>query len=336
MTQKTQGTVGASLGAMWWTGSPGRGAGMCRHQQMGRGLTCLRKKKGARESRLCWWEIQALTFLIDVSKFRLQILIFASQNLFWASLVAQQPVSAGDVGSNSGLGRSPGGGNGKPPQYSCLGNSRDGGAWWAAVHGVARVRQDLATKQQQIYFTCSLPILAKDNLMLWIQVQNLRSHLWLLSIWNPIGFLLKIQPEPDSLLDYWNGLLVISQLPPLSPINYFQLGDQKEPLRHKLDHIFIVVVQSLSHVWLSETSWTAAHQASLSCLCSNSAFSPKLRVGCVLNPGEQKSWEFRGVLHHKAWRQGCSHPCNSLPDPVLCDGGTELSRGNELCERTLK
>ena len=188
MTQKTQGTIGASLGAVWWTGSPGRGAGMCRHQQVGRGLTCLKKKKGARESRLCWWEVQALTFLIDVSEFRLQILIFASQNLFWASLVAQQPVSAGDMGSNSGLGRSPGGGNGKPPQYSCLGNFRDRGAWWAAVHGVARVRQDLATKQQQIYFTCSLPILAKDNLMLWIQVQNLRSHLWLLSIWNPTGF----------------------------------------------------------------------------------------------------------------------------------------------------
>ena len=26
----------------------------------------------------------------------------------------------------------------------------DRGAWWATVHGVARVRHDLATKQQQI------------------------------------------------------------------------------------------------------------------------------------------------------------------------------------------
>ena len=31
-----------------------------------------------------------------------------------------------------------GGGNGKPLQCSCLENPRDGGAWWAAVHGVAK------------------------------------------------------------------------------------------------------------------------------------------------------------------------------------------------------
>ena len=29
-------------------------------------------------------------------------------------------------------------GNGTPLQYSCLGNSMDGGAWWAAVHEVAK------------------------------------------------------------------------------------------------------------------------------------------------------------------------------------------------------
>ena len=29
-------------------------------------------------------------------------------------------------------------GNGNPLQYSCLENPMDGGAWWAAVHGVAR------------------------------------------------------------------------------------------------------------------------------------------------------------------------------------------------------
>ena len=35
-----------------------------------------------------------------------------------------------------GLGRSPGEGNSKPLQYSCLENSMDRGAWWATVHGV--------------------------------------------------------------------------------------------------------------------------------------------------------------------------------------------------------
>ena len=31
-------------------------------------------------------------------------------------------------------------GNGTPLQYSCLENPTDGGAWWAAVHGVAKSR----------------------------------------------------------------------------------------------------------------------------------------------------------------------------------------------------
>ena len=34
-------------------------------------------------------------------------------------------------------------GNGNPLQYSCLANPMDGGAWWAAVHGVARSRTRL-------------------------------------------------------------------------------------------------------------------------------------------------------------------------------------------------
>ena len=35
-------------------------------------------------------------------------------------------------------------GNGTPLQYSCLENPMDGGAWWAAVHGVARSRARLS------------------------------------------------------------------------------------------------------------------------------------------------------------------------------------------------
>ena len=35
-------------------------------------------------------------------------------------------------------------GNGTPLQYSCLENPRDGGAWWAAVNGVAKSRARLS------------------------------------------------------------------------------------------------------------------------------------------------------------------------------------------------
>ena len=62
------------------------------------------------------------------------------------SMVKNPPANAGYAGSIPGLGRSPGEGNDNLPQYSCLGNHMDRGSWRATVHGVARVRQDLATK----------------------------------------------------------------------------------------------------------------------------------------------------------------------------------------------
>ena len=65
-----------------------------------------------------------------------------------SSAVKNPPANAGDakdVGSLPGPGRSPGGGNGNPLQYSCLENPLDGGAWWAAVHGVAQSHTGLST-----------------------------------------------------------------------------------------------------------------------------------------------------------------------------------------------
>ena len=48
--------------------------------------------------------------------------------------------NAGGMGLISGLGSSPGEGNGYPLQYSCLKNSKDRGAWQATVHGVSKSR----------------------------------------------------------------------------------------------------------------------------------------------------------------------------------------------------
>ena len=45
---------------------------------------------------------------------------------------------AGDEGSIHGLGRSPGGANGNPLQYSCLENPMDRGTWQVIVHRVAK------------------------------------------------------------------------------------------------------------------------------------------------------------------------------------------------------
>ena len=43
-------------------------------------------------------------------------------------------------------------GNGTPLQYSCLENPMDGGAWWAAVHGVAKTRTRLSDFTFTFYF----------------------------------------------------------------------------------------------------------------------------------------------------------------------------------------
>ena len=51
-------------------------------------------------------------------------------------MVKNLPVNTGDIKDmdlNPGMKRSPGGGNGKPFQSSCLENPMDRGAWWAMV-----------------------------------------------------------------------------------------------------------------------------------------------------------------------------------------------------------
>ena len=52
------------------------------------------------------------------------------------SVVKNPPANAGNVSLIPGSGRSPGEGNGKPLQYSCLSMNR--GGWWATVHGAAK------------------------------------------------------------------------------------------------------------------------------------------------------------------------------------------------------
>ena len=60
-------------------------------------------------------------------------------------------------------------GNGTPLQYSCLENPMDGGAWWAAVHGVAKSR----TRLSDFTFTFHFHALEKEmathsSVLAWI------------------------------------------------------------------------------------------------------------------------------------------------------------------------
>ena len=56
------------------------------------------------------------------------------------------PGASGDPGSIPGSGKSSGGGNGNPLQYSCRHYPMDRGAWWPTVHGGRK--DTLVTKQE--------------------------------------------------------------------------------------------------------------------------------------------------------------------------------------------
>ena len=76
-----------------------------------------------------------------------RFLILAKENWYQVSIclgfpggsvVKNLPADAGETGLIPGAGRSPGGGNGNPLQYSCLGNPMDRGAWRVTGHGVPK------------------------------------------------------------------------------------------------------------------------------------------------------------------------------------------------------
>ena len=52
--------------------------------------------------------------------------------------IKNPPTNEGDAGFIPGSGRSPGGGNGNPFQYSCWENPTDRGVWQATVHGIPK------------------------------------------------------------------------------------------------------------------------------------------------------------------------------------------------------
>ena len=72
------------------------------------------------------------------------VIILAPKGFPGGSEVKACACNAGDLGLIPGSGSSPGEGNGNPLQYSCLENPKDGGVWWAKVHGVAKSQTQLS------------------------------------------------------------------------------------------------------------------------------------------------------------------------------------------------
>ena len=80
--------------------------------------------------------------------FNLLCMLQASQGLR-----GNLPDNAGEAGSISGSGRSPGGGNGNPLSYSCLENLLDRGAWQATVHKVTKESDMTWMTEHAVCFT---------------------------------------------------------------------------------------------------------------------------------------------------------------------------------------
>ena len=105
--------------------------------------------------------------------------------LCWASQVVKNLTAnvrdIKDVGSIPGWGKSPGRGNGNLPQYSCLENPMDRGAWWALVHRVAKSQTPLKWFRTHAHMLCLIKVLLKTlNQMLlfrhWAISDSLQCH----------------------------------------------------------------------------------------------------------------------------------------------------------------
>ena len=120
--------------------------------------------------------------------------------------------NAGGAGSTPGSARCPGGGHGNPLQYSCLENPVDRGAWWAAVHKVAK---NLKWPSAHMWSTSGLCISLHGSILLPVLycLDNCEwlsdSHSVMPDSLQPCGLLSAriLCPWNSPGKEYWGGLL---------------------------------------------------------------------------------------------------------------------------------
>ena len=131
-------------------------------------------------------------------------------------------------------------GNGNPLQYSCLENHRDGGAWWAAIYGVAQSRTRLKWLSSSsrtkliIHVKCLLLLL----LLCRFSCVRLLATPWTAAHQTPpsMGF---------SMQDYWSGVPLPSLVKCLgSPISVSQYYENTQKGKSTKSPLFIKVRQN--------------------------------------------------------------------------------------------
>ena len=113
--------------------------------------------------------------------------------------------NARDVGLISGLGRSPGEGNGNPLQYSCLENSMDRGSWLATVHGVSKCQTLLSDEHTRTHTEILLSHKKERNNAICSDVDGLRLLYWVKSererqIPYDITYMWNLKYDPNELI----------------------------------------------------------------------------------------------------------------------------------------
>ena len=107
-----------------------------------------------------------------------------------------------DTGSIPGWGRSPGGGQSNPLQYSCLENPMDRGSWWTIVHGVTKSRTRL--KQRSTHSGMALHIRWPKYWSFSFNISPSNEYSGLISFRVDWFDLLAVQGTLKSLLQHYN------------------------------------------------------------------------------------------------------------------------------------
>ena len=132
-------------------------------------------------------------------------------------VVKNPPANAGDTrdaGSTPGSGRSPGGANGNPLQYSRLENSIDRVAWRATVQGVTKSQTWLSARTHtHTHTVCISPSDQTPQMQLdYKEQRSMKSPVIsdLLGKWNGYAYCKKknvcIWEKPDARQKLWNTL----------------------------------------------------------------------------------------------------------------------------------
>ena len=132
MASPTQWTwVWVSSGSWWWTGRPG-----------------VLQFMGSQRVRHVWATELNCSGILGLSQWHPTPVLLPGKSHGWRSLVGCSPWGWEELDMTEQFPfhfslSCTGEGNGNPLQCSCLENSRDGRAWWAAVYGVAQSRTQL-------------------------------------------------------------------------------------------------------------------------------------------------------------------------------------------------